>query len=76
MARLFSVNVFAAAVTATRCSGSVVTVIGDNAIAALPAKHKLAAISADAPIAVISRAQKDARIIATANGSTDDAGHG
>lgn len=74
MARVFSVNVFAAAAIATRCSGSVGVVIEDNVIAAPPVRPKLAAISDAALTVAISRARRGDKIIATGSGSIDDAG--
>lgn len=76
MARLFSVSAFAAAATATRCSGSVVAVIAGNGIAVLPVRPKLADNSDAALTDAISRAQKVGKIIATGSRSIDNAGHG
>ena len=54
MAKWFFVNGFASAMDATRCSGSVRTVIADSAIAVPPAAPKPGSSSAAAPTAVTS----------------------
>ena len=74
MARLFSVSEFAAAVNATRCSGSVGTVIADSVIAARPVRPKLAVNNDVVPTVATSRARKDEKTIATGSGSIANAG--
>ena len=69
MARSFSVNGFAVAADATRCSGSVSTVIVDSAIAASPAVPKHDSSSGAAPTAVTNAARKAGSIIATGSAS-------
>jgi len=71
---LFSVSGCAAAVIATQCSGSVVAVIGDNVIAAQPARPKLVANNYATPTGGISRAPKVDRTIATGSRSIDNVG--
>jgi hypothetical protein len=76
MARLFSVNVFAAAGIASRCSGSVGTVIGGNVIAAQPVRSKLAVNSDAVPTAAINKVPRADKTIATGSGSIAAAGRG
>ncbi len=68
MARLFSGNEFAAAVT--RCSGSVPTVTADNAIAAPRAESRRAGSNGVVLTAGTSRVPKDEMTIAIGSGST------
>jgi hypothetical protein len=74
MAKSFSGSEFAAAADATRCFGSVSTVIVDSAIAVSPvaAKH---ACSRDAALtAATNEVRKDGWIIATGNANIGAAG--
>jgi hypothetical protein len=73
MAKLFSVSGSAAAVIATRCSGSVATAIGDNAIAAGPVRPRLSGDSDAVPTVATSKAQKDEKTIATGSASIANA---
>jgi len=75
MAKLFSDSGFAAATDATRCSGSVSTVIVDSAIVVPPAGVKRASSRGAAPTAASNGARKDGWIIATGNASIGAAGH-
>jgi hypothetical protein len=68
MARWFSGNEFAAAVT--RCSGSVPTVTVASAIAVLPVEPRLAGSNGVVPTAATSRVRKGEMTIATGSGST------
>ncbi len=74
MAKLFSVSEFAGAAIATRCSGSVAAVIGDNVIAVGPVRPSLAGNSDVLPTVAISKARKDEQTIATGSARIDDAG--
>ncbi len=70
MAKCFSGSGFAAAVDATRCSGSASTVIADSAIAVPLAALKPDSSNDAVPTAAINEARKDGWIIATGNGSS------
>ena len=69
MAKWFSGSGFAVAADATRCSGSVSTVIVDSAIAAPPAVPKHGASSGAAPTAATNAARKAGSTIATGSAS-------
>ena len=73
MEKWFSGSGFAAAVNATRCSGSASIVIADSAIAASFAALKLGASNDAAPTAATSGARKDDWNIATGSGNIDTA---
>ena len=74
MAKWFFGSGFAAALDATRCSGSASTVIADTVIAVPLAALKPGSSSDAAPTAVTSAARKDGSIIATGSGSIGNAG--
>ena len=74
MAKWFSVSGFAAAVDATRCSGSVRTVTVGSAIAAWPAALKHDSSRGAAPTAATNGARKDGWTIATGSASIGAAG--
>ena len=65
MSRSFSVSGFAVAADATRCSGSVSTVIEDSVIAASPAVPQRDANSGAAPTAATNAARKAGSTIVT-----------
>ena len=71
MAKWFSGSGFAAAVDATRCSGSASIAIADSAIAAQLAASKPGSSNGAAPMAATSEARKDGWTIVTGSGSID-----
>jgi hypothetical protein len=73
MAKWFSGSGFAAAVIATRCSGSVLTAIADTAIAAPLAALNPASGNDAAPTAGTNGVRKDDWTIATGSGNIDTA---
>jgi hypothetical protein len=73
MAKWFSGSGFAAALDATRCSGSANTVIADSAIAAPLAALKPGSSNDARPTAATSGARKDDWTIATGSGNIDTA---